>query len=103
MAKTTNPRPWTEEDVRTLKTLAREKTKTCNRAEAEADPGSDVRQGNRTRRVSGHFSERENGKITFAERAESDSYRMSNFSTMTGLRSGTPSEAMTALVTSPKT
>jgi hypothetical protein len=28
MAKTTKPRPWTEEDVRTLKTLAREKTKT---------------------------------------------------------------------------
>jgi hypothetical protein len=28
MAKTTKPRPWTEEEVRTLKTLAREKTKT---------------------------------------------------------------------------
>jgi len=28
MAKTTKPRPWTKEDVRTLKTLAREKTKT---------------------------------------------------------------------------
>jgi hypothetical protein len=28
MAKTAKLRPWTEEDVRTLKTLAREKTKT---------------------------------------------------------------------------
>jgi hypothetical protein len=28
MAKTTKLRPWTKEDVRTLKTLAREKTKT---------------------------------------------------------------------------
>jgi hypothetical protein len=28
MAKKTKLRPWTEEDVRTLKTLAREKTKT---------------------------------------------------------------------------
>jgi hypothetical protein len=26
--KTTKPRPWTKEDVRTLKMLAREKTKT---------------------------------------------------------------------------
>jgi hypothetical protein len=28
MAKTTKRQPWTKEDVRTLKTLAREKTKT---------------------------------------------------------------------------
>jgi hypothetical protein len=28
MAKTLKPRPWTKEDVRTLKSLAREKTKT---------------------------------------------------------------------------
>jgi hypothetical protein len=28
MAKTTKLRPWTKEDVRTLKTLGREKTKT---------------------------------------------------------------------------
>ena len=28
MAKTTKLRPWTKEDVRTLKTLAREKVKT---------------------------------------------------------------------------
>ena len=28
MAKTTKLRPWTKEDVRTLKVLAREKTKT---------------------------------------------------------------------------
>jgi hypothetical protein len=28
MAKTTKLRPWTTDDVRTLKTLAREKTKT---------------------------------------------------------------------------
>jgi hypothetical protein len=28
MAKKTKPRPWTTDDVRTLKTLAREKTKT---------------------------------------------------------------------------
>jgi hypothetical protein len=34
-----------------------------------------------------------------AERAR---YRRPNFSTMTALRSGTPSEAMTARVTSPK-
>jgi hypothetical protein len=26
--KTTKPRPWTKEDVRTLKSLARDKTKT---------------------------------------------------------------------------
>jgi hypothetical protein len=29
MAKKTKLRPWTKEDVRTLKTLAREKTKTA--------------------------------------------------------------------------
>jgi hypothetical protein len=28
MAKTTKLRPWTKDDIRTLKTLAREKTKT---------------------------------------------------------------------------
>jgi hypothetical protein len=38
---------------------ARDGKDICNRAEAEADPGSDVRQGNRTRRVSGHFSDKE--------------------------------------------
>jgi len=59
MAKMTKPRPWTEEDVRTLKTLAREKAKTIVIAEAEADAGSDVCQRNRTRRVSGHFSDKE--------------------------------------------
>ena len=38
---------------------AREDKANCDRAQTEADPGSDVRQGNRTRRVSGHFSDKE--------------------------------------------
>ena len=43
---------------------AREDKDNCDRAQAEADPGSDVRQGNRTRRVSGRSSEGENGEIS---------------------------------------
>jgi len=38
---------------------AREDKDICNRAETEANPGSDVRQGNRTRRVSGRSSDKE--------------------------------------------
>jgi hypothetical protein len=55
MAKTTlKLRPWTKEDVRTLKTLAREKTKDdCDRAQTQAERWSDLSKGESTRRYVG--------------------------------------------------
>jgi hypothetical protein len=53
--KTAKLGPWTMEDVRMLKTLAREKTRTIVIArKLKRTAGSDVRQGNCTWRVSGH-------------------------------------------------
>jgi hypothetical protein len=46
--------PWTKDDVRALKTLAREKTKTTViRAQAEAERRSDVSKGRGAQRVAG--------------------------------------------------
>jgi hypothetical protein len=49
MAKTTKVRPWTKDDVRTLKTLAREKTKTTVIArKLKRDAGSHETASNET-------------------------------------------------------
>jgi hypothetical protein len=52
MAKTAKLRPWTKEDVRTLKTL-RESENECDRAQTEADAGSDASASIQARRVAG--------------------------------------------------
>jgi hypothetical protein len=65
--KTTKLRPWTKEDVRTLKTLAREKVKTSVIArKLKRTLGSDVSEGNGTRcDVGGRSREEEKDEISW--------------------------------------
>jgi hypothetical protein len=63
MAKKTKLRPWTKDDVRTLKTLAREKTKTTVIArKLKRTPGATYQQAMRLGVTLGGVSKRKRTK-----------------------------------------